>query len=187
MTFQLPSFKPAALILALMAFASVFLMTSCSKSDEETHKHVKEKLSTMPAWSDINSSVKGGEVTLKGSVKREEDRNEAEAAIKKVHGVKSVINNIDYKPEETHATHNHDADNNNGGAISTDASATPEDPILVEAKKVVEKYPGVTVEVADGELTVSGDITKSEANDIMEKLNVLKAKKVNNKLNIIKG
>jgi len=194
MTTQLSPFRVPVFVFFVLAAFIVFA-TSCDKGDQETHRLIKEKLDAVPAWKDVNASVKDGNVELKGSVKTEAERNECESSIKNVHGVKSVLNNIDVHPDEATNTSHNSGTTDNSAAVNTVHTTEPTaagstedtDPVLIAAKKALKEYPNIQVEVADDEITVRGDVTKSEANDIMEKLNALKPKKVNNKLNIIKG
>jgi osmotically-inducible protein OsmY len=69
------------------------------KSDEEIERDVREELKWDPDLdaSDIAVSVKGGVVTLVGFVKSYSDRLEAEAAAKRVAGVKAVANDLEVR------------------------------------------------------------------------------------------
>lgn len=45
-------------------------------------------------------------------------------------------------------------------------------------------YPGVTATVANGEITLTGDIERARLQNLMQSLNSLQPKKINNNLNI---
>jgi osmotically-inducible protein OsmY len=69
------------------------------KSDEEIERDVREELRWDPDLdaSDIAISVKDGVVTLAGFVRSYSDRLEAEAAAKRVAGVKAVANDLEVR------------------------------------------------------------------------------------------
>ena len=69
------------------------------KSDEELERDVRDEFKWDPVLDadDIAISVKNGVVTLAGFVKRYSDRLEAEAAAKRVAGVKAVANDIEVR------------------------------------------------------------------------------------------
>jgi osmotically-inducible protein OsmY len=69
------------------------------RSDQEIERDVKEELQWNPDLdsSDIAVSVKNGVVTLAGFVKSYSDKYEAEAAAKRVAGVKAVANDIEVR------------------------------------------------------------------------------------------
>ena len=68
-------------------------------SDQEIERDVKDELTWDPDLdaSDIAVSVKNGVVTLAGFVKSYSDKYEAEAAAKRVAGVKAVANDIEVR------------------------------------------------------------------------------------------
>jgi osmotically-inducible protein OsmY len=69
------------------------------KSDRDIERNVKEELEWNPDLdaNDIAVSVKGGVVTLAGFVKSYTDKYEAEAATKRVAGVKGVANDLEVR------------------------------------------------------------------------------------------
>src|SRR3954465_4997613 len=69
------------------------------KSDRDIERDVKEELEWDPDLdtSDIAVSVKDGVVTLAGFVKSYTDKYEAEAAAKRVSGVKGVANDLEVR------------------------------------------------------------------------------------------
>ena len=71
-----------------------------TKSDSEIERDVKEELKWepgLPDAADIAVSVKNGVVTLAGFVKSYTDKYEAEAAAKRVAGVRGVANDIEVR------------------------------------------------------------------------------------------
>lgn len=61
---------------------------------------------------------------------------------------------------------------------------SPDDSLTTMAKDAVKDYPGVTATVSDGEVTLTGDITRSKLPKLMMAVNAMHPKKVNNKLTI---
>jgi hypothetical protein len=54
------------------------------------------------------------------------------------------------------------------------------------AKDATKDFPGVTATVENGEITLTGDITRDKLPTLMQSLSSLHAKKINNKLTITK-
>ena len=69
------------------------------KSDGEIERDVKEEIKWDPNVdaSDIAVSVKGGVVALEGFVKNFSDKFEAEAAAKRIAGVRGLANDLDVR------------------------------------------------------------------------------------------
>lgn len=71
------------------------------KSQQEVVKEVRHQLVMLPYYSVFDSlsyKVEGGAVTLEGAVVRPVLKDDAEAAVKSVSGVTSVVNNIEVLP-----------------------------------------------------------------------------------------
>lgn len=158
----------------LSLFVGVLLFAACSPKDEDVLKSVKEKLAEHPKYEHVTASVKDGKTELNGHVETAEAKASGEEEIKKIKGVKLVDNNIRITPPAT-------VEN------AQEAAESPEDPILKGAKKALKDYPSVTSEVKDGEITITGDVSKEEEKAVLERLHVLKARKINNNLNVIKN
>jgi osmotically-inducible protein OsmY len=112
------------------------------KSDRDIERDVKEELKWNPDLdaSDIAVSVKDGVVTLAGFVKSYTDKYEAEAAAKRVAGVKGVANDIEVRLPSIDERPDPD--------IARDAVAALKSqlPISSEHIKVVVKNAWVTLE-----------------------------------------
>jgi len=154
---------------------SIFLtlgMLACKKGpdDATVTSNVKAKLaadSTL-AGSTINVDTKDGVVTLSGTVNTDADKAKAEQLAKSAEGVKSVTNNLTVKPPPVPINVSPDAQ------LKTDVTAA------------LKKYgiTGVNVEVANGEVTLTGDIPRAKLQDAMKAANEAHPKKVNNRMNI---
>jgi hyperosmotically inducible protein len=130
---------------------------------------VKSKLAADAALatSVINVETKGGVVTLSGTVNNAADVGRAATLAQGVEGVKSVTNNLTPKPAPT-------------PIIAQD------DPLKTQVMANLTKYgvTGVTVAVANGEVTLTGDLARAKLQDAMKAANEAHPKKVNNKLNL---
>ena len=84
--------------LLLLIFALVFPLVAASKQvdDNVLYDNVKRKLANdqVVKGGALDVDVKSGVVTIKGSVEFDEQKTRAEKIVKKVSGVKSVINQI---------------------------------------------------------------------------------------------
>ena len=82
----------------LLIFALVFPVLAASKQvdDNVLYDTVKRKLANdqLVKGGNLDVDVKGGVVTIKGSVEYDNQKARAEKIVKKVSGVKSVVNQI---------------------------------------------------------------------------------------------
>ena len=82
----------------LLIFALVFSLAGATKQvdDNVLYDTVKRKLANdqLVKGGNLDVDVKGGMVTIKGSVEYENQKARAEKIVKKVAGVKSVVNQI---------------------------------------------------------------------------------------------
>ena len=61
---------------------------------------------------------------------------------------------------------------------------TADDPLKQGVKDATKDFPGVNAEVNNGEITLTGDVERSKLPTLMQSLNSLRPKKINNNLNI---
>lgn len=61
---------------------------------------------------------------------------------------------------------------------------SPDDSLTSMAKDAVKDYPGVTATVNNGEVTLTGNITRDKLPKLMQAVNAMHPKKVNNNLTI---
>ena len=59
-----------------------------------------------------------------------------------------------------------------------------DDALTTNVKDATKDFPGVTATVSDGEITLTGNITRSKLPQLMQSLNSLHPKKINNNLTI---
>ena len=84
------------LFLALLTPAVALVAQDMKATDDYINDAVKQKLAadTVVKGGNLDIDVKNGVVTLSGKVQEMRQRSKAEQLAKKVHGVKSVVNNI---------------------------------------------------------------------------------------------
>lgn len=153
--------------LTLLAVAAVAIMAACGKSDADLAKAVNDKLAADKVTG-ITAAVTGGVATLTGEVTDITVKNKAEASAKAVEGIKSVTNNVTVKAPPP-------------------PPPSPDKMIEGTVNEAIKKLgiTGVTVTVADGVVTLSGEVTGREnLAKVMQAANEAKPKKVENKLTV---
>ena len=143
------------------------LFASCKPSDEKIAEAVKAKIGAVA--STVNVSVADGVATLTGEVKDDATKAAAETALQGIKGLKSVVNSLTVPPP-------------------------PPPPVVINPDDVLRKgidsvfaaksIKGVTAAVAEGVVTLTGTIKKSELTKVMQAANELKPKKVLNQMTI---
>jgi osmotically-inducible protein OsmY len=161
--------KSLRLFSVSMALCLAALLAGCQRGPDDAAltTSVKSQLASQsPALASmVNVETKDGVVTLTGTVDNESAKGQAEQAAKGVANVKSVVNNLNVKPPI---------------AVSED----PKIKNAVEANLAKYNVKGVTANVADGQVTLTGEIPRAKLQDAMKAANEAGAKKVNNQLNI---
>jgi len=152
-------------ILLGMSFA--FSLVACAPKDADIQKEINEKLNT-PS---VQVTVHEGVATIVGTCDDDAFKNNIERSVKAVKGVKTVVNNcqIPVTNVETPAA---------AVIINSDADLDK------SVGKVVKAYDGVSATVVGGVVTLSGEIKRSELTSLIQSLQELKPKKVENKLTI---
>ena len=156
------------LLLCVCVFVAGITLNSCKPNDEKIQKEVATALTAIPG---ISADVKAGVATLTGTVDSDEIKANAETVVTAIKDVKSVVNNIQVnKPAEP--------------VISPDDALR--NTVLGAISKGGDKFKDVTVEVKDGEVTLTGVVNRSNLEELMQIANEANPKKVNNLLNIRK-
>ncbi|MGJ7029544.1 BON domain-containing protein [Niabella hirudinis] len=157
--------KKVLAMIAIAAFA--FALPSCKgKSDADIKTEVDAKLATNPDFAQLTSDVKDGAVTISGNVKDDATKTAVDPAVKEVKGVKSVVNNSTVPPPPPPPTIN------------------PDDLLNTAIKDAIKDHPGVKAEVKEGVVTLTGDIKKADLATLMQKVNAIHPKKVEQKLTV---
>jgi len=143
----------------MMLALSVMVACKSGPSDAELTTSVKTATAATPG---VNVSVDKGVVTLSGEVADDMAKSAAETSAKAVAGVKSVVNSITVKPV----------------VINPDVALT------TAVNAIVGAYNGVTADVMDGVITLRGEIKKADLPKLMEAVQGLNPKKVENQLSV---
>jgi len=144
---------------------SLAVLQSCKPDDGKIQKEVGVALNSSP--STISTSVKGGVVTLTGTVASEAEKTAAEEAIKAIKDIKSIDNKIVVE-------------------LPPAPVISPSDSIRmhIEAALNTAGFKDVKVEVSpESEITLTGNVKRADLKKVMQIANETKPKKVNNKLN----
>ena len=159
--------KMLSLSLGVVLLIGIYAGCNKGPSDETLTQNVQAKLKADPALATaaINVSTAAGVVSLSGTVKSEAEKASAEQLARGVAGVKSVVNNL---------------------IVKAAVVITPDDPLKTQVNASLVKYgiTGITVAVANGEVTLTGDIPRAKLQDAMKAANEAHPKKVNNKMTI---
>jgi len=160
--------KLAKVLIPLLTVAIMSAtLPSCGVKDSSIQSAITELTTTTPSLNGINADVKDGVVTLTGEFKDEASKAAAETAVKTVKGVKSIINNGTVAPAPQ---------------PSAPVDIAADDPLTKSVNDALKDYPGVTGTVKDGVITLTGEIKRSSLQKLMQSLNTLKPKKIDNKL-----
>ena len=156
-------------MLALPAFILFVSLAACNSKpkDADVKTSVDNAIAANPSLSGIYIDVKDGVVTLSGQVKDEAAKASAETLAKGVKGVKSVTNNLTVAPPP-----------------AAPVEITADDPLKASVDNTIKAYPGVVATVKDGVITLTGQIKRADLQNLMQALNTLKPKKIENQLTI---
>lgn len=158
-------------IIAALVISSFMAMTvpACKPTvkDEEIVNKIESSRAGMSGLSNVNVTVKNGNVTLTGSVTSEQAKTAAENNVKTIEGVKSVTNNIS-------------------------VVAPQPDPVPINADDVITKgvndaikdFKNVKADIQDGVITLTGEIKRDELPRLMQMLNELRPRNIVNNLTI---
>jgi|SRR5215472_4175465 osmotically-inducible protein OsmY len=158
-----------SIIIGLAGLSLAVLALACSKGPDDATitANVKSKIAAdSPALANsVTVVTTEGAVTLHGAVDSDAIKAKVEQDAKGVAGVKSVVNDLTVKPPIT---------------FSEDATIKT----AVMANLTKRNITGVTVEVANGEVTLKGTIERAKLQETMMAANDAKPKKVNNQMTI---
>lgn len=147
----------------LLLLSTVFF--SCAPKDADVQAKITEKFAATPELNGVTASVKDGVATLSGEVSNPSAATLAETTAKEVKGVKSVVNNTSVMAPPPPV-------------------AAPNDAITQGVTDATKDFPTVTATVNNGEITLTGSIARDDLQKLMQSLNSLNPKKINNQLTI---
>jgi osmotically-inducible protein OsmY len=160
-------FNCAALILGVLFMSAT--LVSCGVKDSTIQEKISEAAKATPELATVTSNVKDGVVTLTGEVKDDAAKAASEAAVKAIKGVKDVVDNITITPPPP---------------PPPVVTINPDDELKKGVTDATKDFASVKADVADGVITLTGDIKRSSLPKLMQSLNSLKPKKINNQLTI---
>jgi hyperosmotically inducible periplasmic protein len=154
------SFRISLMTLLLAAFS--FQLQSCKEKnrDGEIQTAFTNKTNTDPNLAGVSATVTDGTVTLTGTCANEACRTNAEKSVKDIDGVKKVVNNI----------------------TVAEVVISPDDQLRSGVNTVISKYDNVQASVADGIITLRGQIERDKLQQLMMDLNALRPKRIDNQL-----
>ncbi|MCD8264974.1 MAG: BON domain-containing protein [Tannerellaceae bacterium] len=155
----------------LCGLLTILSLYACGADDQKLQNEVNATLTA--SYPGVIGSVKHGVATLSGHVTSENARIMAEQDVKDIKHIKSVVNKIEYQPAP---------------------ASTPSTSIHVNSDNVINQtisdglrsagYNNITVEVMNGEVTLSGNVKQADLQRVMQIANEAQPRKVNNRLNI---
>lgn len=151
----------------LLGMSLAFSFVACAPKDADIEKEVNEKLNT-PS---VQVTVHEGVATIVGTCDDDAFKKNIERSVKAVKGVKSVINNCQIPVA-------------NEEPAAAAVIINPDNDLDKSVGKVVKAYDGVSATVVGGVVTLSGEIKRSQLAPLMQSVQELKPKKVDNKLTI---
>jgi hyperosmotically inducible periplasmic protein len=162
--------------LGISMLLTVFVvLAGCHRgpTDEALTQAVRAKINADAglATQAISVAAHDGVVTLTGNVNSDPNRGRAEEIAKGVDGVKSVTNRLTVRPPLVNAT---------------PPPVSPDLKLRTDVMASLTKYgiTGVTADVANGEVTLTGNIPRAKLQDAMKAANESHPKKVINKLTV---
>lgn len=145
--------------LMVLWVAATLSLYACKPKDADIQSAVQTAITAVAG---VNANVTKGEVTLTGTVASEEAKAKAEELAKAVKGVKGIVNSIEVVLP----------------IIAND------DVLSTGLKTALAAFSTVTGEVKDSVITLKGEVMRSDLAKVMEAVQALRPKKVENQLTI---
>ncbi len=154
-------------VFTVVTLALALFLSACGKSDADLQKAAADKLAA-DNISGVTVAVNGGVASLSGQVADVTVKSRAEASVKAVEGITSVNSTgVTLKP------------------LPTPPPVSPDKMLEGTINESLKQkgITGVTVSVANGEVTLSGTVDKARVPEVMMAANEAKPAKVVNNLN----
>jgi osmotically-inducible protein OsmY len=149
----------------LATFTLAVALAGCGPKDADIQAEADKVLAASPG---VTVSVASGVATLAGEVADDAAKASAEAAVKAVKGVKSVVDNVTVKPPPPPVV------------ISAD------DSLKTNVMAALKDYAGLSADVKDGVVTLTGEVKRADLTKVMQALSGLHPKKIENKATVQK-
>lgn len=154
--------------LAGLAVAGALLfMTSCKPNDAQLTKSASDAATAIAP--NVSVAVENGVATISGTVPDDATKASVENAVKGVKGVTSVTDNVTVPPPPP-----------------PPPVVNPDDIVknTIDSTLQAKNISGITVSVSNGEVTLTGDVKKSNLKTVMQIAQESHPAKVNNKMTI---
>ena len=115
----------------------------------------------------VTVDVAGGVATISGQFADDAAKAATEAKVAAVKGVKSVVNNATVAPPPPPVV------------------ISPDEMLKAGVDSALKAFSGLTATVAEGVVTLSGEIKRSELPKVMQALSALQPKKIDNKAKVV--
>ena len=140
-------------------------VVACGPKDADIKASVDQAIAGVQG---ITVDVAKGVATISGQFADEAAKASAEAQVKAVKGVKSVVDNATVAPPPAPVV------------------ISPDDSLKTNVTAALKDYPTLTADVKDGVVTLTGEIKKADLPKAMQALSALKPKKIENKATVKK-
>ena len=157
--------KAFTILFTIIAFSAILM--SCGVKDADLQATIDQKIQTTPEMTGVSASVKDGVVTLSGECKDDACKVLTENTVKGMKGVKSVINNTTVAPPPP---------------APAPVTIAADDALVKGVADATKDFKDVKASVNDGVITLTGEIKRSDLKTLMQSLNTLKPKKIDNQL-----
>ncbi|WBV61491.1 BON domain-containing protein [Chryseobacterium camelliae] len=149
--------------MAALAIAVSFGSISCKKkiSDADLQTQATTIVTSNP---NASVEVKDGVAHLSGTFADEQSKNAMIAQLKTVNGIKEVMDMTKIEAPV---------------AAPVETSSAVDPAVQQKVQDAVKDFPSVKVEVVNGELTLTGNVSSLQARKIKESVDALKVGKVN--------
>jgi osmotically-inducible protein OsmY len=144
-------------------------LQSCKQNDQKIQENVQKELRDHN-YNSVYVNVNNGVATLIGTANTDDERRVIESRVKDVKNVKSVINNIQIPATQI----------NTAPAVHSDQTIKTN----IESRLNSDGFKNVKVEVNNGEVTLTGNLKRSDLTKVMQIANESNPRKVNNQLTL---
>ncbi len=151
--------------MAALAVAISLGSVSCKKKVSDTDLQT-QATTVVTANPGASVEVKDGVAHLSGTFETQEAKDEMIRQLKSINGIKDVHDMATVAPVTA-----------TPAPVETQSAVDPA--VQQKVQDAVKDIPGVKVEVVNGELTLTGNISSSDARKVKESVDALKVGKVN--------
>lgn len=160
--------KTLAVAVAMAITGAAFTGCKSKPKDADLKVAVETALTAKPSATGATVAVDKGIATLSGVVADEATKEELGKTASGIKGITSVVNNLTVAAPVAPVT------------VSADEA------LIKATNDAVKDFPGVTAAVADGVITLKGEIKKDNLRKLIMTLSTLKPKRVDNTQLVIK-